>query len=125
MIRVRRVKGLVEAPSARQAGLPGCPAPDFVWDIEIASAVGKVVRKALVSAALGKAGSGPRLARALRDFHTVSSGAGSEGSVPESFGSVAVGWFTSTPGRRSISGLVFWFDKDPGRETEELKDGGI
>ncbi len=119
-MKIRRLSRLEQAPSVSQAGLPGDPAPDLVWPIDPGSAVGKGLRKAIVSAALGKRGSGPRLTKYLQDYQQVTSYGKTEGSAPGSFEKMTVGWYTETPGRNAISGYVFWFDKDPARDTSEI-----
>ncbi len=119
-MEIRRLSRLEQAPSVSQAGLPGDPAPDLVWPINPGSAVGKGLRKAIVSAALGKRGSAQRLSAYLRDYQQVTSGGKTEGSAPEVFEKMVVGWYTETPGRNAISGYVFWFDKIPARDTSEI-----
>lgn len=119
-IKVRRLKHLEQAPSVDEADLPWDPAPDLVWPIDPGSAVGKGLRKAIVSAAEGRRGSGPRLIAYLHNYHAVTSGGRTAGSVPPSLSSLVVGWYTDRTGVNAIRGYVMWFDKEPARETVEL-----
>lgn len=101
----------------RNMGFSPFPRPDLFWDIDVGSAVGRVMYDRMLSCARGKRGAEARLVAFLGELVAGKwcgplVGSIRLGEVPDAPETVAIG-VTRHPGTRFCSGFAIWF-RDPG-----------